>query len=32
VGNQKGSCGFTGFLEYRGSATAAKVYWTKAGS
>ena len=32
VGNQKGSCGFTRFLEYRGPATTAKVYWTKAGS
>jgi len=32
VGNQKGSCGFTAFLEYRGPASAAKVYWTKAGS
>jgi hypothetical protein len=32
VGSQKGSCGFTTFLEYRGPAATAKVYWAKAGS
>jgi hypothetical protein len=32
VGSQEGSCGFTGFLEYRGPAASAKVPWTKASS
>jgi hypothetical protein len=32
VGNQKGSCGFTAFLEYHNTGTITKAYWARSSS